>query len=71
MEREGGFNVCKDWFDILSGGEKQRISFLRMLYHNPKFAILDEATSEISVDTENEIFMLAKKKGITLLTIVS
>ena len=42
-----------------------------MLYHKPKFAVLDEATSEISVEIENKIYMMAKKMGITLITVVT
>nr|QNH67961.1 ATP-binding cassette transporter subfamily D member 4 [Brachionus plicatilis] len=44
-----------NWSLILSNGEKQRLSFLRVLYHKPKFALLDEFTS--SVDQQTEVLM--------------
>lgn len=71
LEREGGFNAVNDWYDVLSGGERQRISVARLFYHAPKFAVLDEATSAVSVEIENTLYLMAKKLGMTLVTVTN
>jgi ATP-binding cassette subfamily B protein len=39
----------------LSAGEKQRIAIARAVLHNPRILILDEATSQMDVETEKQI----------------
>ncbi|KAG0146283.1 hypothetical protein CROQUDRAFT_44620 [Cronartium quercuum f. sp. fusiforme G11] len=67
--REGGLDTVKEWKDILSGGEKQRMGIARLFYHSPRFGVMDECTSAVSTDVEGLMYEHAKSLGITLITI--
>lgn len=69
VEREGGWDTAREWRDALSGGDKQKIAWVRLFYHKPKYAILDEATSLVPPDMEGAMMEYAGKLGITLLTV--
>jgi len=68
-DREGGWDTRKEWKDVLSGGEKQRMAIARLLYHEPRYAFIDEGTSAVSQDVEGLLYEQCKEKGITLITI--
>ncbi len=52
---DGYYHVLEERGDGLSAGEKQLISFARIVLKNPSVIILDEATS--AIDTETEIYI--------------
>jgi len=64
-----GWDTEKDWADVLSGGEKQRVAMARLFFHRPAFGILDECTSAVSMDVEAGIYETCKNLGITIFTV--
>ncbi|EGW34577.1 uncharacterized protein SPAPADRAFT_135207 [Spathaspora passalidarum NRRL Y-27907] len=69
LTREGSFNAVKDWKDVFSGGEKQRMSIARVLFKHPKLVILDESTNAVSTDVEDYLFELLQLKKIPYVTL--
>jgi vitamin B12/bleomycin/antimicrobial peptide transport system ATP-binding/permease protein len=58
------------WDQTLSGGEKQRLAFARILLHRPDIVVLDEATSALDPESQDKLMeLLTTELGAT--TIVS
>ena len=68
-EREGGFDARKEWKDVLSGGEKQRMAFARVGWWKPGWVVADEATSAVSADVEGVLYEKCKEWGATVIII--
>jgi putative ATP-binding cassette transporter len=46
------------WDQTLSGGEKQRLAFARILLHRPDIIVLDEATSALDPESQDKLMEL-------------
>lgn len=62
-------NTIKEWSTVLSVGEQQKLSFARLFYHAPKIAILDEGTSGMDHQSENNCLALSEKYGICVICV--
>lgn len=69
VDRSGGWDADEEWRDVLSGGLQQRVAMARLFYHAPKYAILDECTSSVTLEIERVMYETAKGLGITLMTV--
>eukprot|EP00457_Paulinella_chromatophora_P000427 gb/GEZN01000427.1/.p1 GENE.gb/GEZN01000427.1/~~gb/GEZN01000427.1/.p1 ORF type:complete len:1445 (+),score=226.17 gb/GEZN01000427.1/:111-4337(+) len=66
-----GLHKMVNWENVLSGGEAQRLGFARVLYHLPKYAVLDETTSALDMSNEERCMNALLKRGIILLSFAS
>eukprot|EP00163_Fabomonas_tropica_P007721 TRINITY_DN1740_c0_g1_i3.p1 TRINITY_DN1740_c0_g1~~TRINITY_DN1740_c0_g1_i3.p1 ORF type:complete len:1312 (-),score=323.71 TRINITY_DN1740_c0_g1_i3:3-3938(-) len=70
-QRVGGWDceLDTDWENILSLGEQQRIAMVRLFYHKPLVAVLDECTSSLGEDWERWFYNRCKELGMTFVSI--
>ncbi|XUM23618.1 ABC transporter ATP-binding protein/permease [Bradyrhizobium oligotrophicum S58] len=58
------------WDQTLSGGEKQRLAFARLLLHSPDIVVLDEATSALDEKSQDKMMAMVTSE-LPKATIVS
>ena len=68
-KRFGGLDVEKDWADVLSLGEQQRLAFARILINKPQYAILDEATSALDLQNEKSLYRYLQQTNTTYISV--
>jgi putative ATP-binding cassette transporter len=59
------------WDQTLSGGEKQRLAFARLLLHNPDIIVLDEATSALDEKSQDRMMEMVIRElpDITIISV--
>jgi putative ATP-binding cassette transporter len=58
------------WDQTLSGGEKQRLAFSRILLHHPDIVVLDEATAALDPASQVKLMeLIADRPNTTLLSV--
>lgn len=57
------------WYGALSPGEKQRLSWARLLYHRPCLAFLDEATAAVGPEATAKLHRECKERDITVVAV--
>ena len=69
VDRPNGWDAEDEWPSVLSIGLQQRVAMARLFYHKPKYAILDECTSSVTLEVEKAMYDTAKSLGVTLMTV--
>jgi len=64
-----GLDAVRNWEMELSGGEKQRLVFARLLVHKPEFVFLDEVSASLDEDSESKLYAHLQEIGSTYVSV--
>ncbi|KAK9816885.1 hypothetical protein WJX72_006703 [[Myrmecia] bisecta] len=64
---DGDCEACADWQGMLSPGELQRLTFARILHHQPRLVVMDEPTCAIATTMEARMFLQLQQLEIAVL----
>ena len=69
LERVGGLDVERDWANMLTVGEQQLLGIARLLIAEPRFALIDRATSALSLSRVKHIYNILSTTPITYISV--
>ncbi len=64
-----GLDETKNWANVLSLGEQQRLACARMLLAKPRYVFFDEGTNSLDPVNEERIYRLLQESGTTFISI--
>ena len=68
IARSGNLDTVQNWRDMLSLSEQQRLCIARIIQHNPKYVVIDEATSALEPEAEHLFYTLLRTLGTTVVS---
>lgn len=72
LEREpDGWDMVHPWAQVLTTSEQQRLGLARVLYHSPRFVVLDDALSALSPQHVVQAYEALQQQRITPITVAS
>ena len=69
LVKQYSLDTVNNWEDVLSMGEQQRVSLLRLILHTPAIAILDECTSAVDEAQEERFYRLLRSLKIAYISV--
>jgi len=72
LEREpDGWDMVHEWAQVLTSSEQQRLALARVLYHSPRFVVLDDALSALTPNFVGQVYQALKQHSITPITVAT